>query len=65
MVTRTDGEDVGASQRRAEAVSAWLVDRGVDAGRLTPVGRGEADPIAENETDAGKAANRRVEVAPS
>lgn len=61
-------DDVGAedfnldlSQRRAEAVVAWFVSRGVDPARLRAVGFGETRPIAENDTDAGKAENRRVE----
>lgn len=52
------------SERRAATVVQWLVDRGVDASRLTALGVGEAEPIADNETAAGKAANRRVEVQP-
>jgi len=36
----------------------------VDPGRLVALGVGEAQPIADNETAAGKAANRRVEVRP-
>lgn len=52
------------SQRRAASVVAWLVERGVDPARLTAVGVGEAQPIADNETAAGKAANRRVEIKP-
>jgi hypothetical protein len=53
------------SQRRADAVVGWLVDRGVDASRLTATGFGETRPVADNETAAGKAANRRVQIRPS
>jgi hypothetical protein len=52
------------SSRRAAAVVAWLVERGVDASRLSASGVGESEPIADNESAAGKAANRRVEIEP-
>jgi outer membrane protein OmpA-like peptidoglycan-associated protein len=51
------------SQRRAEAVVRFLVDEhAVDAGRLEAVGRGEAEPVADNETPEGRQKNRRVEL---
>ncbi len=49
------------SQERAEAVRGFLVASGVDAGRVTAVGYGEGRPVASNETDTGRALNRRVE----
>jgi outer membrane protein OmpA-like peptidoglycan-associated protein len=49
------------SQRRAEAVSAWLVRHGVDGGRLSSVGFGEERPIDTNTTEQGRRNNRRVE----
>ena len=49
------------SQRRADAVSAWLVKKGIAATRMTTVGRGDADPIAPNTTPEGRAKNRRIE----
>lgn len=49
------------SQRRAEAVVDYLVSRGIDGNNLIPVGMGEQFPVANNDTDAGRAANRRVE----
>lgn len=49
------------SQRRADAVQAYLEGRGVDGSRLTAVGYGEAQPIADNNTTTGRADNRRVE----
>jgi outer membrane protein OmpA-like peptidoglycan-associated protein len=49
------------SQRRAEAVSTWLVAHGVDKSRLQSVGVGEARPIDTNATEAGRHNNRRVE----
>jgi outer membrane protein OmpA-like peptidoglycan-associated protein len=54
-------ENLRLSQARAEAVVGWLVLAGVDADRLMAVGYGETRPMAENETDAGRAENRRVE----
>jgi outer membrane protein OmpA-like peptidoglycan-associated protein len=50
------------SERRAVAVRDELVAMGVGGGRLTTVGRGESEPRASNDTSAGRAANRRVEL---
>ncbi len=50
------------SQRRAESVKQYLVGRGVDAGRMTTVGFGESQPVADNATDEGREYNRRVEL---
>nr|MDQ2647736.1 OmpA family protein [Myxococcota bacterium] len=49
------------SQERAAAVRAWLVEHGIDAARLRPVGYGQTRPLADNTTEAGRATNRRVE----
>ncbi|MBY0224964.1 MAG: OmpA family protein [Hyphomicrobium sp.] len=49
------------SERRAKAVSDYLMEAGVDASRLSTVGYGAERPIAENETAAGRAKNRRIE----
>lgn len=51
------------SQQRAEAVVAYLVGGGIDAGRLSAVGYGEGRPIADNATLEGRAQNRRIEFA--
>jgi outer membrane protein OmpA-like peptidoglycan-associated protein len=62
--TDGDGDDVynlKLSQQRADSVKAYLVNAGIDAGRLDPIGFGEMRPVADNSTDEGKAANRRVE----
>lgn len=48
------------SERRAEAVVAYLVEQGIDAGRLQAVGMGESMPVADDETEAGRQSNRRV-----
>ena len=53
----------GLSQRRATSASDYLVGQGVNAGRLRTAGRGEMEPVSSNDTDAGRQANRRVEVA--
>lgn len=50
------------SQRRAAAVVSELVKHGIDASRLTARGYGESEPVADNDSDAGRAKNRRVEL---
>jgi outer membrane protein OmpA-like peptidoglycan-associated protein len=51
------------SEARAKAVVTWLTQNGVAAVRLTAKGYGKTRPIADNATDAGRAKNRRVEIA--
>ena len=58
----SDPYNLDLSRRRASAVVAWLGSHGVDASRLSPVGMGESDPVADNRTADGRALNRRVEV---
>ncbi|MCX4242174.1 OmpA family protein [Paraliomyxa miuraensis] len=60
----SDAHNLDLSQRRAAAVVQWLTERGIAASQLSAEGRGEAEPIADNETSAGRALNRRVEVEP-
>ena len=63
--TDADGSDaynLDLSDRRAKSVVAWLVAKGIDAGRLQGEGKGEAAPVASNATADGKALNRRVEI---
>ena len=67
VVGHTDAEGTSESnrdlsQRRAQAVVNYLQSKNVIPGRLTAVGRGEAEPIADNKTEAGRRANRRVEL---
>jgi len=51
------------SEKRAQAVVAWLVAQGIPANRLSAQGFGQSKPVAENSTDDGRAKNRRVELA--
>jgi outer membrane protein OmpA-like peptidoglycan-associated protein len=50
------------SVNRAQSVANYLVDHGVAGQRLSADGRGDTQPIADNSTEAGRAANRRVEI---
>lgn len=50
------------SQRRAQSVASYLTSQGVVEQRLLTVGAGEAHPVASNDTEAGRAQNRRVEM---
>jgi len=64
--TDATGEDAynkKLSDRRAESVEDYLVSQGVGNGRITTKGYGEDQPVADNNTDMGRKANRRVEVA--
>jgi hypothetical protein len=54
--------DRRTSAARAAAVAKWLVDHGIDGARITTEGLGGDRPIATNETESGRAANRRVEL---
>jgi OmpA-OmpF porin, OOP family len=54
--------NVKLSQRRAKAVSDYLVKLGADAKKMKVSGKGEAGPIADNRTKEGRAKNRRVEI---
>jgi outer membrane protein OmpA-like peptidoglycan-associated protein len=59
----TDSYNMSLSERRAAAASGYLASRGVERTRLRSVGRGKTEPVATNDTDAGRQQNRRVEVA--
>jgi outer membrane protein OmpA-like peptidoglycan-associated protein len=56
----TDAYNQGLSERRAKSVRDYLVKHGIDASRLTAVGFGESQPVADNKTKDGRAQNRRV-----
>lgn len=51
------------SERRAQSASRFMISQGLDSSRIQIVGRGENEPIAENNTDDGRQENRRIEVA--
>jgi outer membrane protein OmpA-like peptidoglycan-associated protein len=57
----SDVANLRLSQARADSVVRAISDRGVNSNRLDAVGFGEMRPIDANETDDGRAANRRVE----
>jgi OOP family OmpA-OmpF porin len=62
--TDTDGEEATnqtLSEKRAQAVTDYMVRAGLPANRFLPVGYGSAQPIAGNDTDEGKAQNRRID----
>ena len=59
----TDAYNIKLSERRAAAVKDYLIkEAGVDSSKITAVGNGEADPVADNKTAEGRAKNRRVEI---
>lgn len=60
--TGGDAVNEPLSRQRAESVRSYLTARGVDASRVSVVGRGSREPVASNDTDSGRAANRRVEI---
>lgn len=57
----TDDYNQGLSQRRANSVLSYLRSHNINTNRLAAKGMGESDPVASNETDDGRAQNRRVE----
>ncbi|HYR43554.1 MAG TPA: OmpA family protein [Terriglobia bacterium] len=60
--TGAEQYNVGLSQRRAEAVERYLVSKNIPLFRVSIVGLGQDNPIADNKTSTGRAQNRRVEV---
>ena len=58
----TDAYNQKLSVRRAEAVKAYLVSKGIEKNRVYTEGKGEKQPVADNKTSEGRAKNRRVEI---
>jgi outer membrane protein OmpA-like peptidoglycan-associated protein len=58
----TDAYNQALSERRANAVAGYLGSKGVMQQRMIVVGAGETRPVASNDTDSGRAQNRRVEI---
>ena len=58
--TGSASSNMKLSQKRAQAVVDKLVSLGISADRLTAVGKGQEEPIADNSTEEGRAQNRRV-----
>jgi outer membrane protein OmpA-like peptidoglycan-associated protein len=61
-ITGNDAINNPLSVERAQRVRDYLVARGVNAGRIAIEGRGSREPIADNNTESGRAQNRRVEI---
>ena len=59
----TDQYNMQLSQNRSQSAANFLISRGIAGSRIRTEGRGESEPVASNETDAGMQQNRRVEVA--
>lgn len=67
VVGHTDSQGSDAynqklSERRASSVAAYLLSQGLAPNKLTSEGRGESQPVADNDTEEGRAQNRRVEL---
>jgi outer membrane protein OmpA-like peptidoglycan-associated protein len=58
----SDAYNQQLSERRANSVAAYLSSHGVDRARMVTIGAGETHPVATNDTDEGRAQNRRVEI---
>ena len=58
-----DGYNLTLSLARAQAVQAWLVGNGIASTQLSAQGYGKTRPVADNDSDEGRARNRRVELA--
>jgi len=59
----SDAYNQGLSEQRAGSATDYLLAQGISRDRITMLGKGESEPVADNETEAGRQQNRRVEVA--
>ncbi|MCU7960079.1 MAG: OmpA family protein [gamma proteobacterium symbiont of Bathyaustriella thionipta] len=57
-----DSENMELSEQRAAAVSQYLIEAGVNPNKILAIGAGESQPVATNDTEEGRAENRRVEI---
>jgi len=58
----SDSYNQALSERRASSVAEYLISQGLEPGKVTSQGRGESQPITDNESEEGRARNRRVEL---
>lgn len=58
----SDRTNLALSQARVDAVKGFFLAQGIEADRITAIGRGESEPVADNATAAGRRLNRRVEI---
>ncbi len=58
----TEAYNQGLSTRRAQAAADYMAGNGINSARMTVQGKGETQPVADNETEKGRAVNRRVEI---
>lgn len=58
----SDTYNQALSERRASSVAEYLISQGLEPGKVTSQGRGESEPVTDNETEEGRARNRRVEL---
>jgi len=58
----TDAYNQKLSERRAAAVKAYLVSKGIPSSKVTTIGKGETQPVATNKTKEGRQKNRRVDI---
>ena len=57
----SDKDNQRLSEGRANSVRQNMIDRGIDPSRIEAIGKGKSEPIAPNDTEEGRAKNRRVE----
>ncbi len=58
----TEAYNQKLSERRAAAVKAYLVSKGIPSSKVTTIGKGETQPVATNKTKEGRQKNRRVDI---